>query len=209
MTTIVPTITTDDRDVYAQQIHDWAQFSKRVHIDITDGKFAPSRTLNCNQLYWSGVTTEIHMMVERPSEWVNQLVSLHPDLVILHAECQDKSRLSELFKYLKKFGIKVGLALLPETQPDEVEDLIKIVDSVLIFAGHLGYQGGKADLNQLKKVEQIKAINSTAIIEWDGGANISNVKQISQAGVDQINVGSAIARANNPAEAWKQLTLSR
>ena len=101
--------------------------------------------------------------------------------------------------------MQVGVALLPETQPADVADIIRVVDSVLIFGGHLGYQGGVADLTQLEKIPAIQQINSTVTIEWDGGANLSNVSQIAAAGVDQINIGSAISGASDPAVVYRQL----
>ena len=42
-------------------------------------------------------------------------------------------------------------------------------------------------------------------IGWDGGANMSNIRALAHADLDVINVGSAIAKAENPAEAFQEL----
>lgn len=211
MTIIAPTITTNDPAVYARRLEDFLTFAPRIQIDITDGQFAPSQTINLNQVYWPPADKreckiDLHLMLQRPIDWLDQIVAVVPDKVILHAESDDAGRmLPRIYEHLQRFGMQVGVALLPETQPAEAADIIRVVDSVLIFGGHLGYQGGVADLTQLGKIPAIQQINSTVTIEWDGGANLSNVSQIAAAGVDQINIGSAISGASNPAVAYRQL----
>ena len=211
MTIIAPTITTDDPAVYARRLEDFLTFAPRIQIDITDGQFAPSQTINLNQVYWPPADKreckiDLHLMLQRPIDWLDQIVAVVPDKVILHAESDDARRmLPRIYEHLQRFGMQVGVALLPETQPADVADIIRVVDSVLIFGGHLGYQGGVADLTQLEKIPAIQQINSTVTIEWDGGANLSNVAQIAAAGVDQINIGSAISGASDPAVAYRQL----
>lgn len=211
MTIIAPTITTNDPAVYAGRLEDFLTFAPRIQIDITDGQFAPSQTINLNQVYWPSADKreckiDLHLMLQRPIDWLDQIVAVVPDKVILHAESDDAGRmLPRIYEHLQRFGMQVGVALLPETQPADVADIIRAVDSVLIFGGHLGYQGGVADLTQLGKIPAIQQINSTVTIEWDGGANLSNVSQIAAAGVDQINIGSAISGASNPAVAYRQL----
>ena len=213
MTIIAPTITTNDPAVYARRLEDFLTFAPRIQIDITDGQFAPSQTINLNQVYWPPADKreckiDLHLMLQRPIDWLDQIVAVVPDKVILHAESDDAGRmLPRIYEHLQRFGMQVGVALLPETQPADVADIIRVVDSVLIFGGHLGYQGGVADLTQLGKIPAIQQINSnsTVTIEWDGGANLSNVSQIAAAGVDQINIGSAISGASDPAAAYRQL----
>ena len=211
MTIIAPTITTNDPAVYARRLEDFLTFAPRIQIDITDGRFAPSQTINLNQVYWPPADKreckiDLHLMLQRPIDWLDQIVAVVPDKVILHAESDDAGRmLPRIYEHLQRFGMQVGVALLPETQPADVADIIRVVDSVLIFGGHLGYQGGVADLTQLEKIPAIQQINSTVTIEWDGGANLSNVAQIAAAGVDQINIGSAISGASDPAVAYRQL----
>ena len=204
MTIIAPTITTNDPAVYARRLEDFLTFAPRIQIDITEWQFAPSQTINLNQVYWPPADKreckiDLHLMLQRPIDWLDQIVALVPDKVILHAESDDAANmLPRIFAHLRRFGMAVGVALLPATQPESIDEIIADVDSVLIFGGHLGYQGGTADLIQLNKVTAIRQINPSVVIEWDGGANLDNIKQIATAGVTQINVGSAISSAADP-----------
>ncbi|MDR2524266.1 MAG: hypothetical protein LBC95_01845 [Candidatus Nomurabacteria bacterium] len=204
MSRICPTILARTPDEFAAQIELLRPFARRVQVDLADGEFAAPATVNLNQIYcddeWS---VDLHLMFARPSEWTEAVVALKPDLVILHAEAEGD--LLALFEHLHKFGIRVGVALLPGTSVAPARELIEIADYVLIFGGHLGYQGGSADLTQLEKVAQIKKINPRTEIGWDGGANAGNVAEIAAAGIDVINVGSAIIEAKNPAETYQKL----
>ena len=202
MTKIIPTITATTPDDYAAALKKLA-FAPRLHIDVTDGEFAPSRTVNLNQVYWDeGQEIDLHLMMKRPAEWLHQIVALHPNLVILHAESDN---LPQIFEHLSKFDIKCGVAILPDTEPETAREIIEIADYVLIFGGHLGYQGGTADLTNLRKVAKIKKINPSAEIAWDGGANIENVSEIAAAGIDIINVGATISHTENPEDSYQKL----
>jgi ribulose-phosphate 3-epimerase len=143
-------------------------------------------------------------MIRQPRQWLESAISLQPNLVILHAEAEGD--LLESLKYLQKLNIKAGVALLPDTTPAAAAELIKIADHALIFGGHLGYQGGTADLAQLSKAAAIRALNPKIEIGWDGGATADNVQEIARAGVDVINVGSAILKSDDPEAAFAKLT---
>ncbi|MDR0957425.1 MAG: hypothetical protein LBM09_02510 [Candidatus Nomurabacteria bacterium] len=209
MKKIVPTITASNPEEYAFQLAR-LNFASRIHIDITDGIFAPSRTVNLNQIYWDHGEVlkqiDLHLMIQKPLDWLNQVISLAPDLVVLHAESENATEnLPRIADHLHKFGIKFGLAILPDTTVENVAELVKIADHVLIFGGHLGYQGGVADLSQLAKVNQIRAINPTAEIAWDGGANLENIPEILSAGVEVVNVGSAIMKNSDPEKYYQEI----
>ena len=210
MTDIVPTITVADAECYARSIVVLSEFATRIHIDVTDGEFAPSQTVNLNQVYWNRTETlreiDLHLMMKNPIDWLDRIVGLSPDLAIFHAESQSAAEtLPRIFAHLAKFNIKSGLALLPETAPHDYNDLIKIADHVLVFGGHLGYQGGDADLSMLDKVKVIKSINPSVEIAWDGGANETNVAEIATAGVDVINVGAAVSKSTDQMLAYQHI----
>lgn len=201
---IAPTILTDSPDEFQAAVVAINEFTNQVQIDITDGEFAPSRTIGLDHVFWpDNWQVDIHMMVKNPSRYVDKLILMKPHLVIFHAEVEEDLR--PTFDKMRQAGIKVGLALLRQTVPEHKADLITLADHVLIFAGDLGKMGGQANLLQIQKVRLIRAISPNVEIGWDGGANIDNLMMIIQAGVDVINVGSAISLAANPAEAYKAM----
>ena len=205
MAEIAPTILTETLDEYKASVDRLTPFAQRVHIDISDGEFAPNFLLGEAQVYWPKEwRVDIHAMVMRPSEHLAQLIALKPNLIVFHAEVQEDR--AALINQIKAAGIKAGIALLKTTVPSTIADVIKLADHVMIFSGDLGKNGGTASLMQLEKVRLIKAINPAVEIGWDGGVNIENAYTLAQGNVNVLNTGSAIATAEDPAEVYAALT---
>lgn len=201
---IVPTILTDNKQDYRAQIERINIFTRRVQIDVSDGTFAPTQTLDITNIWWpKNWETDLHLMSANPSAHLDTILKLSPSLCILHAEANED--LLPMFNTLKEAGIRTGLALLPSTFPGNVKPYIDVVDHVLIFAGQLGVQGSPADLMQMEKIPLIRNMKPELEIGWDGGANMTNVRAIAHADIDIINVGSAISQSPNPAQAFQEL----
>ena len=201
---IVPAILTDNKQDYRAQIEKINTFTRRVQIDVTDGAFTPVQTLDVTNVWWpKNWQADLHLMVANPSQHLDTILKLNPTLCILHAEANED--LTPTFTALKDAGIKVGLALLPQTFPGSVKPYIDMVEHVLIFAGKLGMQGSPADMMQMEKIPLIRNMKPEVEIGWDGGANMSNVRALAHADLDVINVGAAISQAENPAAAFQEL----
>ncbi|MBC7565097.1 hypothetical protein H7100_02640 [Candidatus Saccharibacteria bacterium] len=205
MAVVAPTITTETLDEFKASVDMLTPFARRVHIDISDGEFAPNFLLGEGQLYWPAEwEVDVHAMVKRPSEHLAQIIALKPALIIFHAEIEEDR--AAIVGQIKAAGIKAGMALLRTTVPSTVADIIKLVDHIMIFSGDLGKQGGTASLMQLEKVRLVKAINPAVEIGWDGGVNIENAYTLAQGNVNVLNTGSAVSKAEIPAEAYAALT---
>lgn len=204
MATIVPTVLAETEDDYKTTIERHHAYASRVHIDITDGEFAPSFTVGVNQIWWPQEwVVDVHAMVAHPSQYVDALIQMKPATVIFHAEASED--ITPCIAKLKQAGIKAGVALLRPTVPSTVQNYIELADHVLVFSGDLGHYGGTASLMQLEKVRLIRTIHPEVEIGWDGGANTENAFSLVQGGVDVVNVGAAINKAADPAVAYKQL----
>jgi ribulose-phosphate 3-epimerase len=204
MGTIAPAVLAESPDDYKAQIERIAPFAQRVHIDISDGEFAPTFTVNEAQVWWPQEwIVDIHAMVARPSDHLETLVSLKPHMIIFHAEVNED--IVPTLQHVKKFGIKAGIALLRSTVPNTVAAAIKEADHVMIFSGDLGKYGGTANMMQLEKVRLIRNIRQDVEIGWDGGVTVANSYGIAQGGVDVLNVGGTIAKADDPKTVYATL----
>lgn len=204
MPAIAPCITVETPDEYKASVERLHPFAQRVHIDISDGEFAPSFLVGGAQIWWPQEwTVDIHAMVARPSEHLETLISLKPSLIIFHAETEED--IVPVLQHVKKFDIKAGVALLKPTVPATVAPAIQMADHVMIFSGELGKYGGTASLMQLEKVRLIRAIKPEVEIGWDGGVNVENAYSLAQGGVDVLNVGGTLARADDPAAVYATL----
>lgn len=201
---MLPSLTLESEDEYKASIERYGAFTKRVHVDVSDGDFAPVFLVPPEKLWWPrDFVVDIHAMVKHPSEYIDRLISLKPRLIVFHAETDEN--ILPIIANLKRFGIKAGVALLKQTVPMTVSDIIKAVDHVLIFSGDLGHYGGVASMMQLEKIRLVKAINPKVEIGWDGGVSVENAFTLSQGGVNIFNIGSAIAKAENPAHVYATL----
>lgn len=204
MSVIAPAILADNPTAYKQQVERITGFAERVHIDLTDGEFAPTFTVGVSDLWApAGWTIDIHVMAHNLQEYVPKLVALRPNLIIVHAEAN--ADVLNAINQIKQAGVKAGVALLRPTVPKTVEPLIQAADHVLIFSGELGRFGGTASLMQLEKVRLVKAINPSAEIGWDGGVIVDNAYSLVQGGVDVLNVGGAIQKAGDPHAVFTKL----
>ena len=183
MSIIAPAILATNPEEYKSQVKAIFPFAERVHIDVTDGEFAPNLTLPETQIWWPQEwKVDIHMMVARPSEHLETIIQLNPNMVIFHAEVEED--LVPIFERLKnETMIKPAVALLRSTVPETVAPAIQAAEHVLVFSGNLGEMGGR----------------------WDGGANFSNVFNLTQSGVDVVNVGSGIMQSQSPEQSYRQM----
>lgn len=203
--TIVPTVTVSTPEDYKATLERIHLFAQRIHVDISDGSFAPTVLMSPDQIWWPQEwVADIHVMAEQPSKYLQKLVSLRPHMITLHAEA--KEDLLPQLQAIKQAGIRAGISLMRPTVPSDVGGLIEAADHVMIFSGELGRYGGTASLMQLEKVRLIKNINAGVEIGWDGGISIENAFSLAQGGIEIFNVGGAIHTAADPHAAFDALT---
>ena len=201
---ITPAILAENAVQYKEQVDRITGFAERVHIDISDGEFAPTLTVSIPEL-WApeGWMVDIHAMVDKLDEYIPKLIALRPNMIIVHAEA--KGDVQTTLTQIRQAGINAGLALLRSTVPRTVEEMIKLADHVMIFSGELGRFGGNASLMQLEKIRLIKSINPGVEIGWDGGVSIDNAYSLVQGGVNVLNVGGVIQKASDPHAIFSKL----
>ena len=201
---IAPAILAENAAQYKEQVDRITGFVERVHIDISDGEFAPTLTVGIQEL-WApeGWTIDIHTMVNNLEEYIPKLIALRPHMIIVHAEAMGDVKTALM--QIRQAGIMAGLALLKPTVPRTVEEFIKLADHVMIFSGELGRFGGTASLMQLEKIRLIKAINPNVEIGWDGGVLVDNAYSLVQGGVNVLNAGGVIQKSSDPHAIFSKL----
>jgi ribulose-phosphate 3-epimerase len=204
MAIICPAILAGEPHEFREQMEHVASFAKRIQIDLMDGEFAPTKSLPLEHIWWPHHTVaDIHLMYQRPMEHLEMLIKLKPHMVIIHNEVDVHHM--HFAAELHRYGIKTGLALLKETPEEWAEQIMHSFDHLLIFSGDLGRFGGQADLGLLEKVKKAKAHHPDIEIGWDGGINADNAKVLAEGGVDVLNVGGFIQKAEDPAKAFLAL----
>lgn len=204
MADICPTITAFDTHEYRAQMEQIIPFARRVHIDLMDGEFAPTKSPGLNHVWWPHeLTADIHLMFDHPMQYIDQIIKLHPHMVVIHNEVTVHHM--DFAARLHAHDIKVGLAILRETPVEWAYQIMHSFDHVLVFSGNLGHHGGEADLALLDKVHKIKQHHPGVEIGWDGGITAENAPELVRAGVDVLNVGGFIQKSADPAAAYAKI----
>lgn len=204
MPIISPAILASSEDEYRQQIEKVGHIAHRLQIDLTDGKFAKHQTIEPERAWWPvGVKADFHLMFEDPYPEVKKIIEHQPNLIIVHAE--SKGSFEAIAGICHEHQIKVGIALLPRTQPQTIAGALQKIDHVLIFSGNLGQYGGHADMDLLRKAHFLKGHKSNLEVGWDGGINDQNISQLAMGGVDVFNVGGFLQNAEDPEKVFHKL----
>jgi ribulose-phosphate 3-epimerase len=205
MAVIAPTVTAYEPHEYREQIERLASFAKRIHIDLMDGVFAPTKSPGVEQAWWpDSIEADIHLMYQKPMDEIDHLIKIKPSLVVVHFEAELDHAV--FTARLHEAGIRVGLALLQDTSVETAFEALALYDHAQVYSGNLGRHGGHADLNLLDKVREIREKFPQIEISWDGGINDQNAKVLVEAGVQVLNTGGFISKAPDPAEAYNLIT---
>lgn len=203
-TTICPTITTDNPSVYKLQIEQTLSYAHRIHIDLADGIFTRNKLMAIEDVWWpGGVRADLHVMYKQPFEHLAALIALRPQLIIVHAESEGDfvSFATDAHRY----GIEVGVALLPETPVEAIKPALEMIDHVMLFSGNLGHFGGHADMGLLGKAQELKSLKPRLELGWDGGVNDKNARLLALGGIDVLNAGGYLHGAVAPNTAYATL----
>jgi ribulose-phosphate 3-epimerase len=201
MASVAPTINATTPEDYARRINNVKGFAKRLHIDVGDGVFTDVKTVGLTQVYdIDGVPFDLHLMMDHPAAQFDNIISLMPQLVIVHFEAPFDHE--AFFKQLRSVEIKVGLAVNVETTIEQVKDVLPTIDHLVVFTGRLGHNGGEFRGDCLEKIAQARAINPSLEIAVDGGLNQETSRQAIEAGADLLDVGSFIHDAADPEIAY-------
>lgn len=179
-----------------------------IHCDVMDGKFVENFALSYSTVKNIKKSThkslEIHLMVEEISKFaLMKYCRLKPHIIDLHYESfKNKERLKSLLLYINKKGIKAGLAINPNTTPEEVEDILPYVGHILVMSVNPGLSGQKMIESCIPKIKKLKKLikkfgADDVTFEIDGGINIDNIDSVIKAGYDMAVSGKALYVSEN------------
>lgn len=116
-----------------------------LHVDVMDGHFVPNITIGPQVVSAINRSTEmfldVHLMIYNPFDYIERFVEAGADMITIHFEATED--VEETVEFIKKCGVKAGLAFNPETAMDMVTRYITAVDMVLLMTVHPGF-GGQA-----------------------------------------------------------------
>lgn len=178
------------------------------HIDVMDGEFVENNTIEKMKEYSdiikniSNIPLDVHLMVKDIKKYIDMFISCEPRTISFHIEAtKDEEEVMGTINYIKQENCKVGIAINPETNIEDVYKYLPHIHIVLIMGVHPGKGGQEFIESTYLKIEKIKQyITQQKLdteIEVDGGVNLENAEEIRKHGVDIAVAGNAIIKAKD------------
>jgi ribulose-phosphate 3-epimerase len=203
---VVPSILTDNPGELANLVRQAERFATYVQFDIMDGQFVPSHSITWQDLSALKTTLnwEAHLMVRHPRSYLPGFARAGAKKVIFHREANDSPE--SVIAASRELGIKVGLAVNPETTVTEFIKLADKVDSILFLSVHPGFYGSPFIPEVLDKISELRNYSQQIEIGIDGGVKENNIGRVASSGVNAIYIGSAIFLRPDPSARYAELT---
>ena len=165
-----------------------------IHVDLMDGIYAGTKNFDINHLPEifkdNRKPIDIHMMVNRPSGYLNYLLKLKPNCIYIHPSTEPSAL--GLLNELNNYGIKRGLVINPDEEILSFSHYFPYVDRVLLMSVTPGKGGRKFLDNTKDRLQELISLKKDNDFEIyvDGGINDETIKEVLNA--DGVISGSFI-----------------
>ncbi|MCC8371555.1 MAG: ribulose-phosphate 3-epimerase [Rickettsia endosymbiont of Pseudomimeciton antennatum] len=174
-----------------------------IHIDVMDGHFVPNLTFGSPIIKalrpHTTIPFDVHLMINNPEYSIKDYANSGADIITIHPETT--IHLDRTLDIIQNLGVKVGVALLPSTNPNYIDYIIDKLDLILVMTVNPGFSGQKFIENQLEKIkiisEKIKSSGKNILLSVDGGINDVTGKNCIKAGADILVSGNFIFQSKN------------
>ncbi|MFL2751460.1 MAG: ribulose-phosphate 3-epimerase [Dehalococcoidia bacterium] len=174
-----------------------------IHLDVMDGQFVPNLTFGppviASLREYSRLHFDIHLMANNPHELIEPLIDAGADSITLHVEAL--TDLEKGINQIKSHGCKVGVAVNPATDEQEILPFLQSVDLILVMSVVPGYGGQSFIPASIDKVKRVRSIiedaNQDIELQVDGGISTENSQALINAGATILVAGSFLFSSNN------------
>ena len=157
-----------------------------MHLDVMDGHFVPNITFGALVIKYVRSFTDkpfdVHLMISEPLRYIDDFCDAGADIITFHVESD--SDVNETIDKIHSRNVKAGVVLKPKTPAEAVFECLDKVEMAW---------------------DEITRRGLDVIIEADGGIGEGNIALCAEAGVDVAVAGTAVFKAENPAEVIKKL----
>lgn len=181
------------------------------HVDLMDGHYVKNIALSVDFVRQIKPHTtkpiDVHMMVDTPMDYVDNLIDAGADYISVHAEVIS-SYAFRLINHVRAAGKKVGIILNPATPIEVLTPYLHLIEKVTVMTVDPGYAGQPFIPEMVEKISAVKQLRETGehdfLIEVDGSCNKNTYGLLLNAGADVLVMGSSgLLKKDIPlAETW-------
>ena len=202
---IAPSILSADFSRLGEQVAEASEGgADYIHVDVMDGHFVPSLTFGPGVVRairrWTGIPLDVHMMVEAPERYVDEIADAGADIITVHAEAC--THLHRVVEQIRERGARPGVAVNPATPASAVDEVLPDLDQVLAMTVNPGFGGQPFIETMVGKIGRLrKSLDERGLdaeLEVDGGIKAGNARLAAQAGASVLVAGSAVYDAGTP-----------
>ena len=175
-----------------------------IHVDVMDNHYVPNLTFGpviCESLRKDGITAplDVHLMIKPVDRIIPDFAKAGANLISFHPEASE--HIDRTLGLIKDNGCQAGLVFNPATPLSYLDHVMDKLDLILIMSVNPGFGGQSFIPSAFDKIKEVRRrIDESGLnirLEIDGGVKPSNIKEVSDAGVDTFVMGSAIFHSDN------------
>lgn len=182
-----------------------------IHLDVMDGHFVPNLTIGPPVIKsLRSVTSlpfDVHLMIDNPERYIEAFIDAGADILSVHVE--KNPHLHRTIEMIKNQGCKASVVLNPATPLNTLEMVLDEVDMILLMTVDPGFGGQHYIEGMTEKVRELKFMAVQRglgfDIEVDGGIDLENIHEVTEAGANVIVAGSSIFNAPDIMEMIRSL----
>lgn len=178
------------------------------HIDIMDGHFVPNISIGPavvkNLRPLTSLPFEAHLMISEPLKYIDKFIEAGADIITLHIETISEDEFKNAAERLHQQGVKIAIALNPETHAKAVKNLCDKADMVLVMTVHPGFGGQQFMAEVVPKISEIRRFYQ-GDIAVDGGIDEASALLAVKAGANVLAAGTYIFKAKDKKKAIERL----
>ena len=182
-----------------------------LHVDLGDGVFVPwlggSVELVRALARLDRLPVDVHLMVERPEQYVSPLAAAGAASVLVHVEA---SRYPWRLRALShRHTMRFGVAANPSTPISMLEPVVACADFITLLSTEPDDAGENILPGTADRVAAASSLlRARGGLEVDGGVNAANAVEMVMSGATRLVVGRAVLEADEPAACIAALRLA-
>ena len=181
------------------------------HLDVMDGVFVPNISFGFPIVEAiakiSTKPLDVHLMIIEPEKYVERFAKAGADMISFHLNATSDP--AAVLEQIRNAGAQAGLVINPDLPVESLFPYLDKCDFVMLMSVFAGFGGQKFIDDTYERVRVLKSeidrLGLTLPIEVDGGISAANSKALAEIGAEILVAGSAVFRADDPADVIAQM----